>query len=134
MKFKLKGFPTPDTWANIFRIGNGVEDTKGNYVMGSRYPILFLHQDRYFLIATTRDDKPNYFKIFGDLQESNTYYIIIEQRLIDGKWMFQIFFDGILILSIENSQSMVLDEAKLYLSYPWYITAKVEFSCFKTEY
>ena len=129
MKIKLNGFPSPDNWANIFRIGNG-----NNYGMGSRYPNLLLHQDKYFLIETTRDDNPYYAKYFGNLQESNTYHIIIEQRLIDGKWMLQIFLDGILISSEENSQPMVLDEAKLYLSDPWFATANVDISCFKVEY
>ena len=133
MKIKIIGFPSSGN-ANVFRIGNGVSDYNGNYVMGSRYPVLFLNKDRFLKANTARDNNPNYGKKFGDLQESNTYHIIIEQRLIDGKWMFQVFLDGILILSEEISQPMVLDEAKLYLSDPWFVTANVEFSCFKIEY
>ena len=132
MEFKLKGFPT-DLWANIFRIGNG--EGPDHQVKGSRYPSLFLNKNRFFTLAITLGDNPNNYKDYGEnLLESNTYHIIIEQKMIDGKWMYQFSVNGIMIDSIENTKAMVLDEAKLYLSDPWMTTADVEFTYFRIEY
>ena len=71
---------------------------------------------------------------YHNLQESNTYHIIIEQKLIDCKWMYQVFVDGVMIASTENTEPLVLDEAKLYLSDPWFVTANGEITFFKIEY
>ena len=75
-----------------------------------------------------------YYSSLGTLQESNTYHIIIEQKLIDCKWMYQVFVDGVMIDSTENTEPLVLDEAKLYFSDPWFVTANGEITFFKLEY
>ena len=128
MNFKYKGPPSVGH-SNIFRIGFGGKDIN---VKGTRYPSLFINPNKYFLFSIHLDDE-HHVK-YHNLQESNTYHIIIEQKLIDCKWTFRIFVDSIMIDSTENTEPMVLDEAKLYLSAPWNPTANVEITHLKIEY
>ena len=128
MNFKYKGPPSVGH-SNIFRIGFGGKDIN---VKGTRYPSLFINPNKYFLFSIHLDDK--HPVKYHNLQESNTYHIIIEQKLIDCKWMYQVFVDGVMIASTENTEPLVLDEAKLYLSDPWFVTANGEITFFKIEY
>ena len=129
MMLELKSFPT---WvANIFLIGqkNGGDD---RFVKGNRYPSMFLWP-QYFQFSTFTNDVHT-VETLHDLQESNTYHILIEQKLIDCKWMYRVFVDSIMIDSTENTEPMVLDEANLYLSDPWKVAADVEITHLKIEY
>ena len=132
MNFKYKGSPSIGH-SNIFRIGFGGSDYN---VKGTRYPSMFINYNKYLLFSAHLDDKHQvkYYSSAGTLQESNTYHIIIEQKLIDCKWMYQVFVDGVMIASTENTEPLVLDEANLYLSDPWFVTANGEITFFKIEY
>ena len=74
---------------------------------------MFLNAKKYFHFSTFTNAVHN-VDTLHNLQESNTYHILIEQKLIDCKWMYRIFVDSIMIDSMENTEPMVLDEAKLY--------------------
>ena len=133
MMLKLKSFPNPEEhsgWANIFVIGNGEPKFS---VKGARYPSMFLRATKHFHFSTFTNAYHS-VDTLHNLQESNTYHIIIEQKLIDCKWTFRIFVDSIMIDSTENTEPMVLDEAKLYLSAPWNPTANAEITHLKIEY
>ena len=129
MELKLKGFPT-NQWVNVFHITRSE-----NHGRGSRYPALFLNNG-YFHFTTCIDDFFNYQKNFYQITTDHhqVYDITIQQKLLDGKWMYQVFVDGIMIVSKENTKTIVLDEAKLYLSDPWYNAANVEFTYLRIEY
>ena len=134
MKIKLKGFPSADEWVNIFHITHS-----GNLNgKGSRYPALWLNKNKFFHFTTCIDDFSNYQKNYKELWITelgqNLYDITIQQKLIEGHWMYQVFVDGIMIVSKENTKTIVLDEAKLYLSDPWYNAANVEFTYLRIEY
>ena len=48
--------------------------------------------------------------------------------------MYQVFFDGKVVVSKENTNPPVLDEAKVYLSDPWHNPANVEITYLRIEY
>ena len=127
MKFRLKGLPR-EGWANIFHISNGQNEGRGG-----RYPALFLNRGNFFHFTTCIDDNFNYQKNVGYLSQQ-LFDITIEQKFIQGKWKHQIFLDGQLLLSKDYSDPIVIENAKLYLSDPWYEAANVEFLYFRVEY
>ena len=136
MKFKLKGYPSEsDGWSNILHITVGENDY---HKKGNRYPALWLHKDKFFHFTSCIDDSSNYSKnyviLLDNMELQQLYHIIIQQKLIEGKWMYQVLVDGQLFVSVENTKPMRLDEAKLYLSDPWYNAANVEFTYLRIEY
>ena len=105
--------------------------------LGDRYPALWLNRDQSFHftsgINNIKNFEKNYFMGHTDF-DGQFYEVIIEQKLVNGKWMYQVIVDGQLFLSKENRNPMTLGEAKLYLSDPWYDAANIEFTYFKMEY
>ena len=131
LKFKLKNLP--NEWASIFHITIG----NNGGTKGDRYPALFVNKNSYFHFTTCIDDTDNYHKNYDRLSstyQNQMYDVTIQQKLIDGKYLYQVIVDGQLFVSKENTKPLVIDEAKLYLSDPWYDAADVEFLYFRIEY
>merc|ERR1712170_144355 len=131
MQFKLNGQPR-DEWANVFHVSRG----QNAAALGDRYPALWVNKNSYFGFIFDINGHKNYNKKYDDIKFGGVelYVITIEQKNVNGKWMYQVFVDGQLFLSKENTLPITVEEAKLYLSDPWYEAANIEFTYFRMEY
>ena len=134
LKVKVNAFPseTEDEWAQVFTITNGGNDLAS----GGRYPALFLHRDHEFQFNIYRNGQVYQFN-YGSLRNvniNNDYDIVIIQKLIEGKWMFQTFIDGVLIKSKETDNPIQIENAKVLFSHAWKTPANVDVTYLKIEY
>ena len=130
LKVKLNDFPTrAQEWSNILYVTNGAQDSTS----GTRYPALYLNKDEFFTFNIWRNGRVYYAK-YGHLDLNQDYDIIIAQNLIQGKWMVQVFVDGVLFKSIETTDPLEIEDAKVYFSDPYPAPADAEVKYVKIEY
>ena len=111
--------------ANIFHVTKGT-----NSDSGSRYPALWLTNEGALHFESERNGKFNASNDFLDLELKKLHEIQMTQSPKDGKMVFEIVIDGKIIVSEENADPITFEEAKIYLSDPWYPSAPVELKNF----
>ena len=123
VKFKLRVNSLPQNeWTNILHVTKGVN--KG--VSGARYPSLFLWNKGELGFISEKRGQFNPYWGFKKLKLGKVYDIEIKQTPKDGKMMFEVSFDGVCLYDSENTIPLTLENAKVYLSDPWYQPAPVD--------
>ena len=106
---------SPHLWTNVYHL------TKGGSISeyGDRIPALFANRNGYFAISSSVNGNSNHWYIVN-YEVGQKYNIIIQQyQNENGKVMYEIIIDGLLMYSIENQQPKDFDNVKVYVSDPW---------------
>ena len=102
-------------WENIFQFTKG-----GSHAQyGDRIPAMWAHRDGYFMISSAvSGDKNHRYKFAYEFGKQ--YQVVIQQhQKTDGKVMYEIIIDGLLMYEIENTLPKNFTNVKVYLSNKW---------------
>ena len=120
MEFKVRILAHPNaTWTNILHVTNGP-----NYgAQGNRFPAIWLHKSKHFLLCTAADAKLKYgyCNKFHGVKLHEDYHIVVSQQYnTKRELIYSIVINDQVFHSVLNTKPVSISPALLYLSGPWH--------------
>ena len=102
-------------WGNIFHFTKG----GGGAQYGDRIPAMWARKDGYFMISSAVSGNKNHKYEFAYELGKQHHVVIQQHQKTDGKVMYEIIIDGLLMYAIENTLPKDFANVKVYLSSKW---------------
>ena len=103
------------TYHNVFHMTIGEDLAQ----YGDRYPAVWVHKDKKFLIDSAVNGKKNHGK-FINYQLNQEYHIEIKQEEnANGEIIYRIVVDGTTVHEVVNTRPQRFEKVILYTSNPW---------------
>ncbi|XP_065651459.1 uncharacterized protein LOC136079550 [Hydra vulgaris] len=118
VSFKIKPRSYSLGWKSVIHLTIGKD--LDNY--GDRTPAIFFHDDSSgrLCITSAVNGNSNYEFITQPLPLNQWTSIQISQIRLNGKYVFSVYFNELLVHSIENTKPQSFENLKVYAADPWY--------------
>ena len=105
-----------DDWHNIFHV------TTGNdiHTSGSRIPGVWVNKGKYFHVCFGVSGNHNYCKNYNYNLDQLYHIEISQKKQSNEEALYTISVNGTIFHEVINTTPMIFQDAKLYLSDPWY--------------
>ena len=109
--------PTNKGWYGVYHFTQG----DNRYVDGSRAPALYLTKNRLYVFANIGSN--NYFHKDYYLTKGLKTHVVVEQyQSQNKKYYFEVWFNNLRKLRVENNKPKDFPNMKVYVGDPWHGT------------